>query len=409
MKAAEFDQTSIKVSAGPYMLSGTGSVMRFDGYMRLYAELQDTEADEGVLPDLQQGELLTMRGVTIDQHFTQPPPRFNESSLIKELEERGIGRPSTYAAIISTIVDKRYVHLDQGRFFPTELGELVNRLLVESFPDLLNVEFTAAMEALLDSIEEGKKDWIEVLTEFYDPFQEDLRRAMSAMTDIRRQGTPTDISCDRCGSPMVIRFGGKDPFLACSGYPRCKNSKEFSRDDQGRIKPVEEAAIEETCPLCQKPMQKKYGRFGPFLACSGYPECENTKPLSSSAGGQENNDTVTGQSCDKCGGRLIIKRSRIGSRFLACENYPKCKGAKPYSSGVACDQCESGEFVERASRRGKIFYSCSNYPRCKNTLQYKPVPGPCSECGAQYLLEKINRQGIKTLFCKKQKKSFPSN
>jgi DNA topoisomerase-1 len=299
MKAAEFDQTSIEVSVGPYRFHGTGSVMRFDGYMRLYTEIQDHEPEEGIFPDLHEGEILTKKQITIDQHFTQPPARFNESSLIKELEEKGIGRPSTYAAILSTIIEKRYVRLLQAKFFPTELGELVNRLLVENFPDLMNIEFTAGMEALLDRIEDGEKKWIEVLNEFYTPFQSDLRRAMAVMTDIRKEGTPTDISCEKCGRPMVIRFGGKEAFLACSGYPRCKNSKEFTRDDQGHIKPIEETEIREYCTVCKRPMQKKYGKFGPFLACSGYPACENTRPLSTLTTAQDKDDAVTGQVCGR--------------------------------------------------------------------------------------------------------------
>ncbi len=409
MKAAEFDQTTIEATAGRYRLHGTGSVQRFDGYMRLYQDPEERNSDEAVLPDLKEGEILSLSKVECDQHFTQPPPRYTESTLIKELEEKGIGRPSTYATILSTIVEKQYVRLSEGKFVPTELGELVNDLLVKNFPQLLSVEFTARMEASLDNIEEGRADWIEVLRQFYGPFKEALERAMITMTDIRKLGTPTDIVCEKCGKPMVVRFGQREPFLACSGYPACKNSKDFVRDDQGHIRAVEDASEGHYCEVCKRPLEKRYGRFGPFLACSGYPACGYTRALSVSNKGEEEEGTGEERFCEKCSGRLVLRRSRTGSRFWACEHYPTCKVAKPFSTGVQCDLCHSGEFVERASRKGRIFYSCSKYPACKNAVQYLPVPVVCPECGASYQLEKTNRQGKKVLVCphhaKKRKRS----
>jgi DNA topoisomerase-1 len=400
MKAAEFDQTTIEVAAGPCRFQGTGSVMRFEGYMRVYGDVQDADSEQAAMPALEEGERLSVHAITAEQHFTQPPARYTESSLIKELEEKGIGRPSTYAAILSTILEKRYVRLSEGKFYPTELGETVNQLLVQNFPALLSVEFTATMEASLDRIEEGRTQWIQVLKEFYGPFQEDLRRAMAAMTDIRKQGTPTDIPCERCGRPMVIKFGVGGAFLACSGYPACRNSKEFKRDEQGNIEVVEEAAIDQYCPLCKRPLERRHGRYGPFLACSGYPECGYTRRLS---GNDRTHETVQAEGdevCERCGGKLVLRRSRAGNRFWACQNYPKCKGAKPYGTGVSCDRCQTGEFVERASRAGRIFYSCSNYPACKTALQYAPVPVPCPECGAPYQFEKTDRHGNKVVFCR---------
>ncbi|MEW6441471.1 MAG: type I DNA topoisomerase [bacterium] len=406
MAAAEFDQTTVEIEAGDCLFRATGSVQVFDGYLQLYAETVEAdeqakeEAEGALLPAVEEGEDLRKRELLAEQHFTQPPPRYTESSLIKELEEKGIGRPSTYASILSNIRDKHYVQLEDRKMFPTELGEIVNRLLIDSFPDILNVEFTANMEAFLDAVETGERDWVDLLEKFYGPFYEDLEKAKSDMADIRRAGSPTQIACDKCGKPMVIRYNGANAFLACSGFPECRNSKSFERDENGRIRVVEEPnEIGQECVLCGKPLEKKYGRFGPFLACTGFPKCRFTKSLADAVEGPGGNGSEELRFCEKCGGRLLLKRSRMGNRFWACENYPKCKEAKPYLLGVPCDRCQEGEFTERAGKRGRVFYCCSNYPKCRNSLRYRPVARKCEGCGAPYLLERTDVRGQTILFC----------
>src|SRR5256714_1897597 len=230
------------------------------------------------LPPLEVGEKLELIQLIPEQHFTQPPPRFTEASLVKELEDKGIGRPSTYAAILSTIQDKEYVEKKENRFFPTDLGKIVNELLVDAFPRILDVEFTARMEDELDEVEEGKMQWVKVLDEFYEPFKKSLKIAEKNMRDVKREEQPTDLTCEKCGSPMIIKWGRMGRFLACSGYPDCKNTKDFIEKD-GKIEVVEDLPTEETCPTCGKPMVNKRGRFGRFLACSDYPNCKTTRPI----------------------------------------------------------------------------------------------------------------------------------
>ena len=406
MSPAEFDQTVVEIQAGDCLLRASGSVRVFDGYLKLYVETPegDESADEREgdgLPDLQQGEPLRRIEIVTEQHFTQPRPRYTESSLIKDMEEKGIGRPSTYAAILTNIRAKHYVLLEDRKLHPTELGELVNRLLVDNFPDVLNVEFTANMETFLDSIEAGEKDWVEVLEKFYGTFRESLERAKLKMVDVRKEGTPTEVLCDRCGQTMVIRYSASEAFLACSGFPACRNSKSFRRDENGRLHVLEEEDQGlQLCTMCGKSMEKKYGRFGPFLACTGFPKCRFTKPLRERIEQPDEHVGHEERLCEKCGGKLVVKRSRMGNRFWACENYPKCKEARPYLLGVPCDQCQEGEFTERAGKRGRIFYCCSNYPGCKNTLRYRPVPKICDACGAPFLLERIDASGDSVLSCK---------
>jgi len=354
MAPALLDQTRVDVEAGRYTLRVTGSVMRFPGFTLLYLETQDETrngAQEGAeqreLPALSEGQALRLIEVVPKQHFTQPPPRYTEASLIKTLEEKGIGRPSTYATILSTIRNKEYVRLDQRHFVPTELGLLVTDLLVEHFPEILDASFTAAMEKRLDEVMEGETSWIETLRKFYDPFRQHLNLARGKMRSVKASGVATDIKCEKCGSPMVIKYGKTGEFLACSAYPQCKNTKDFSRGDRGEIRIQEkDVETEERCPQCGKTMVRKRGKFGEFLACSGYPECRHTRPVS------------IGVPCPRpdCSGMLVKRRSRGGKEFCGCSLYPGCDFAT-WDQPVAgsCPQCNAKALVlKNDQREGKI-------------------------------------------------------
>ena len=339
-----------------FLFRATGQTLKFPGYLAVYGAVVPEEPEAGAekmegddeekgdvsrqLPPLEEGQRLELVQLIPEQHFTQPPPRFTEASLVKELEEKGIGRPSTYAAILSTIQDKEYVEKKENRFFPTDLGKIVNELLVDAFPKILDVEFTAHMEDELDEVEEGKMEWVKVLDEFYGPFKKSLSAAEKTMRDAKREEQPTDLTCEKCGSPMVIKWGRMGRFLACSGYPDCKNTKDFI-EKAGKIEVVEDLPTEENCPTCGKPMVNKRGRFGRFLACSDYPNCKTTRPI-----------TLKDVVCPEDGGGL----------------------------------------AERRTRFGKSFYGCVNYPNCKFAAWDKPIPGPCPQCGKPYLLSKYSKR-----------------
>jgi DNA topoisomerase-1 len=392
MSPAQLDQTVMEVVAGEFILRASGTVIRFPGFMQLYIEGSDNGdvgLEEGLkLPDLKEGSLLKLIELKPKQHFTQPPPRFTEASLIRELEEKGIGRPSTYASIMGVIQKKDYTKKEKGRFIPTELGVLVNDLLVANFPEVLNVAFTAQMEAKLDQVESGSQRWFQVLEEFYQRFHQAVERAQTEMTDVKRAGVPTDIDCEQCGKKMHIRWGKNGLFLSCSGYPNCKNSKNFARDSKGKIQPATEGEVRGKCELCNRDMVEKSGRFGTFLACTGYPECKNTRSLKEDRG--ESKDKAlqyTDEICEKCGGRFVVRKSRMGVPFLACEKYPRCRNTRSIGTGVACPQpnCE-GELVERASRKGRRFYGCSRFPKCRFVSWSRPVDKKCPQCGNAYML-----------------------
>ncbi len=347
MASATFLQTTVEIKASEAIFTATGSVPIFPGFMALYVESEDNhfssngkaDEEERKLPRLSEGEVLELLDLIPKQHFTQPPPRFSEATLIKELEEKGIGRPSTYATILSTIKEKGYVGVEKGRFYPTELGYIVNDLLVVNFPDILNVEFTAMMEENLDKIEEGEKGWVETLKEFYTPFSRDLAMAKVSMRDVKRELIPTDIFCEKCGAKMV----------------------------------------------------KRWGKRGYFLACSSYPKCRFTREVEENGGNQKTETDVT---CEKCGSPMVIKNGKFG-RFLACSNYPSCKSTQSLTTGVRCPQegCE-GMVVERRTRKGRTFYGCTRYPECTFALWDKPIPEPCPQCHAPFLLEKQNKEGV---------------
>jgi DNA topoisomerase-1 len=357
MAPAQLEQTTfiIESSGRPYEFRASGTVVRFDGFMALYTEGKDEiEEEEGLtLPALKEGELLKLLNLQPRQHFTQPPPRYTEATLVKALEEKGIGRPSTYAAILSTVQDRKYVHKTDGKFFPTELGIVVNDYLVERFPGLIDVSFTAKMEDELDHIEDGKMKWIKVVKDFYNPFRSDLAEAIKTTGRVKPKDIPTENICEKCGLPMVIRWGRHGRFLACSGFPKCKNTKPIETDSTEHMAQGAEKAsqqIEEKCQKCGSPMVIKSGRYGKFLACSRYPECKNTKP---------------------------------------------------FSTGIKCPK-DGGDIVERRSKRGKPFWSCSNYPECKFATWYKPVPKKCPKCNADFLLEKQDKMGQVIHFCHKK-------
>jgi len=395
MTPAVFDQTTIDVQAkgkdgATYLFRATGSVPKFDGFLRVYEEGKDQkdEEDEELkhkLPAVAEGETLRFRSITPEQHFTEPPPRFTEATLVKELEADGVGRPSTYASILSTIQEREYVRKEGGRFFPTELGIVVTDLLLESFNDLFDVTYTARMEAELDEIEQGKVDWRMAMSEFYERFQKDLDYAARHMTDIKRMEVPTDFVCEKCGKPMVIKWGKHGRFIACTGYPECTNTRELP-DESGSMTEQDET---EYCENCGRPMVLKKGRFGQFLACSGYPECKTTKQLGAA---QKQQDVPLDEKCPNCGSNMVRKYGRYGE-FVACSNYPKCKYVKQKTIGVKCPNCSEGEVVERRSKRGKVFYGCNRYPDCEFVAWGKPIAEKCPECGGGYLIEKFLKSG----------------
>jgi DNA topoisomerase-1 len=392
MSPAQLDQTVMQVAAAEFVLRASGTVIRFPGFMQLYIEGSDNGeagAEEGLkLPDLKEGSLLKLIELIPKQHFTQPPPRFTEASLIRELEEQGIGRPSTYASIMGVIQKKEYTKKEKGRFKPTELGMLVNDLLVANFPEVLNVAFTAQMEAKLDQVENGNQGWLQVIEDFYQRFHQAVERAQTEMTDVKRQGVPTDIDCEQCGKKMHIRWGKNGLFLSCSGYPDCKNSKNFARDSKGKIQAATEGEVRGKCELCNRDMVEKSGRFGTFLACTGYPECKNTRSLQGDREeGKDKEVQYTDEICDKCGGRFVVRKSRHGIPFLACENYPRCRNTRSIGTGVACPQpsCQ-GELVERASKKGRRFYGCSKFPKCRFVSWSRPVDKKCPQCGNPYMV-----------------------
>jgi DNA topoisomerase-1 len=400
MNPAVFDQTTIDVSAHgrnglDYIFRATGSVPKFDGYLAVYQEGKDAAdaEDEELkhkLPQVSEGEHLRFKAISPEQHFTEPPPRFTEATLVKELEADGVGRPSTYASILSTIQEREYAKKEGGRFHPTELGMVVTQLLTESFDDIFDIKYTARMEEELDEIEEGKLDWRAAMREFYEKFEKDLARAEETMTDIKRMEKPTDLLCEKCGKPLVIKWGKHGSFIACTGYPECTYTRELPVDlpDVDRVG-LTDQSDEEYCENCGRPMVLKKGRFGQFYACTGYPDCKTTKPI---GGQQKKPDVPLEEKCPVCASNLVLKTGRYGE-FIACSNYPTCKYVKQKTIGVTCPQCGQGEVVERRSKRGKTFYGCSRYPECEFVAWGKPVNEKCDQCGGSYMIEKWLKAG----------------
>ncbi|MCH8313447.1 MAG: type I DNA topoisomerase [Nitrospinae bacterium] len=360
MVPAIMDTTQFDISSSPYLFRSNGSILKFAGFMKVYVETSEDKSDvsddkpkekvkdsDRILPELEKGDVLKLLRINPDQHFTQPLPRFSEAMLVKEMEDKGIGRPSTYAATISVIKDRDYIRSEERRLFPSELGFLVSDALVENFPEIINTEFTAKMEDQLDAIEEGKMDWVKALQDFYKPFKINLEEAEKKMKDLKNQVEETDEVCEKCEKPMVI----------------------------------------------------KWGRFGKFMACTGYPECKNTKNLGDdSKPGEAATEEVDG-TCDKCQSPLIMKMGRFG-KFIACSNYPECKFTKPIGLGISCpeDNCK-GEIAPRRTKKGRTFYGCSLYPDCKFTSWAKPVAEACSECKHPFMVEKFKKEEGVSIVC----------
>jgi DNA topoisomerase I len=354
MNPAVYDQTTIDSEAGKYLFRAQGSVMKFSGFTIVYTEGKENGEGEGefakILPEVSVGEPLKLLSLKPEQKFTQPPPRFSEASLVRELEEKGIGRPSTYATILSTIQDREYVRLDKGRFIPTDLGTLVTELLVKNFPKILDVEFTASLENKLDMIEEGKIKKLDALDDFYASFTDELKNAKLHMKNIKGEETPTDIICDKCNSPMVIKWGRNGKFIACSNYPACKNTMNIPQSGHEEASQPETLQKDVFCTHCGKNMAIKQGRFGKFLGCSGYPECKNTMAI---------------------------------------------------SLGIPCPEKEcTGALCEKRTKKGKVFFSCSNYPSCTFAIWDRPVPESCPQCGAPFLVEKHSSRGDNYKACR---------
>ncbi len=402
---AVFDQTTVDIDAkngsDVFWFRVTGSVLKFDGFLRVYEESKEgkDEEDEELkhkLPALEAGQKLTLKELKPEQHFTEPPPRFNEASLVKELEERGIGRPSTYAAILTTIQERQYVQKLGGKFTPTEIGLVVTDLLVENFRDIFDLQYTARLEEELDEIEEGKEKWQDALGDFYKKFQKDLKYAEKHMENIKRMEKPTDEKCELCGAPLVIKWGKHGSFYACSTYEKddpntCKFTKEnpINLPDLDSADMQETGGAEEYCENCGRVMVLKRGRFGQFMACTGYPDCKTTRRLDQ---GKKVPDIPLDELCPKCGRNMMIRHGRFGE-FTACSGYPECKYVKQNYIGVKCPECKDGDLVEKRARKGNTFYGCGNYPKCKFTSAHRPIAEKCPSCGSEYLVEKNLKAG----------------
>ncbi|MGD0901301.1 MAG: type I DNA topoisomerase [Terracidiphilus sp.] len=424
MTPAVFDVTTAKIAAislktgKTYDFRVSGSVVRFDGFLKVYEVLEEKkdEDDEASnkLPDLERVKRLELEKLADEQHFTQPPPRYNEASLVRVLEERGIGRPSTYASIINTIQDREYVTKIGGRFYPTEIGMVVCDLLVKNFPYIFDVAYTAKLEEELDEIEEGHEKWTDLLKGFYGYFEDELKDAGKNMENIKRMERATGEKCDLCGSPLVLKWGKFGTFYACSAYSKKgKSSCGFTREntaskpDLNTQEAQEAGETEEYCDNCGRVMVLRRGIFGPYMACPGYsedPPCKTIRKLSQKQQQKQNTAQPTGENCPLCSKPLVLRQGAFGE-FVSCSGYPKCKYVKQnLIEGMKCPKCGQGDLAERKARRGNIFWGCTNYPKCDFTSNYKPVAKVCPLCKSPYLVEKTLRSGV-YLECPNKKKS----
>jgi len=428
MVPAIYDVTTAKIAAvsaktgKTYDFRVSGSVQRFDGFLKVYEVIEEKkdEDDEGAgdkLPNLDNVKKLEMEQLFEEQHFTDPPPRYNEASLVKELEERGVGRPSTYASIINTIQDREYVVKhggSRGRFYPTEIGVVVCDLLVENFPYIFDTAYTAKLETELDDIEEGKEKWIDLLTGFYGYFEKELKVAEKQMRNIKRMEEETKEKCELCGAPLLLKWGKFGSFYACSKYNKkdpasCTFTKEniAAKPDMNTPEAQEAGETEEYCDNCGRVMVLRRGIFGPFMSCPGYnedPPCKTFRKLSQKQQQKQNTAQPTGEDCPACGKPLVLRQGAFGE-FVSCSGYPKCKYVKQnLIEGLKCPKCGTGDLAERKARRGNMFWGCTNYPKCDFTSNSKLVPEKCPECGSPYLVEKTLRSGI-YLECPNKKKT----
>jgi DNA topoisomerase-1 len=420
MTAAIFDQTTIDIQAGRFVFRATGSVQKFDGFLKLYQEGRDEKAEDDdeaelSLPLVEKGEVLVLNKITPEQHFTEPPPRYTEATLVKALEEKGIGRPSTYAAIMSTIQEREYVEKLQGRFHPTGLGKTVNDLLIDGgFDELFNESYTARMEEELDEIEEGKIEWTTALRDFYKKFEGDLDKFKVYVKDIKEKNVPTDEVCLKCSTPgMVQKWGRFGPYLKCLNCDATRDAEPPATDNGSgngaeAASQTGEETEPETCELCGKPMQMKRGRFGPFLGCTGYPECRNIRKIGKT-GVAAPPPVPLDEKCPVDGAQLVKRFGRFGE-FISCSNYPKCKYIKQETVGVSCPRpgCK-GEIVVKKSKRGKAFYGCSEYPNCNIVYWDKPVNETCPQCNAPFLLEKTTKKQGTFRYCANEECGYKSD
>jgi DNA topoisomerase-1 len=424
MTPAVFDVTTAKIAAvsaktgKTYDFRVSGSVVRFDGFLKVYEASEDKKDDDeesaNKLPNLDNVKALELEKLNPEQHFTQPPPRYNEGSLVKVLEERGIGRPSTYASIISTIQDREYVTKIGGRFYPTEIGMVVCDLLVKNFPYIFDTAYTAKLETELDDIEEGKEKWTDLMNGFYDHFVDELKDAGAKMEDIKRMEIKTDEKCELCGSPLLLKWGKFGTFFACSAYNKkdpnsCTFTKENTagKPDLNTPEGQEASEQDEYCENCGKVMVLRRGPFGMFMSCPDYnadPPCKTFRKLTQKQQQKQSTPQPTGEDCPSCGRPLVLRQGAYGE-FVSCSGYPKCKYVKQnIIEGMKCPKCGTGDLAERKARRGNIFWGCTNYPKCDFTSNNKPVPTPCPECGSAYLVEKTLRSGV-YLECPNKKKA----
>lgn len=374
MTPAEWDSTNVLISAktdkGEAVFKASGRVLAFDGFYKVVGVPKSS--DDQLLPALKEGQAVNPIAIEPKQKFTAPPPRFTEASLVKTLESEGIGRPSTYAAIIKTIQDRGYVEQEDRKFYPTPRGDIVTEKLCAHFPKIMDIRFTSHIETDLDKIEDKQMEWHDVLHEFYDPFKEALAKAHDEMDAVRAE--PSEYVCSTCGKPMVYRLGKNGRFLACTGYPECKEARNVDRDG----KPIEPIMGTEPCEKCGKPMMVRKSKSGLFLGCTGYPDCTNTKPCDDAGVALKKvNAEDIKEKCPECNGPMAVKWAR-GKSFLGCTKYPECKATspmpegvfvekpKPESAGARCDKC-GREMVIRKSRRGP-FLSCVGFPRCRNAM-----------------------------------------
>jgi DNA topoisomerase-1 len=414
MVPAVYDVTTANIAANSsktrkiYDFRVSGSVQRFDGFLKLYESSEENKDDDesaNRLPSLDGVKTLIKNELLPEEHATQPPPRYNEASLVKELEERGIGRPSTYASIISTIQDREYVVKhggSRGRFYPTEIGVVVCDLLVKNFPYIFDTAYTAKLETELDDIEEGTEKWTDLLNGFYGYFEQELKDAGKKMENIKRMEIKTAEKCDVCGSPLLLKWGKFGTFYACSAYNKkdptsCTFTKEniASKPDLNTPEAQEAGDTEEYCENCGKVMVMRRGLFGPFMACPDYnadPPCKTFRKLSSKQ--QQKPPEPTGEDCPMCGKPLVLRQGAYGE-FVSCSGYPKCKYVKQnLIEGMKCPKCGEGDIAERRARRGNVFWGCTNYPKCDFTSNLKPVARKCPQCGSPYLVEKTLRSGV---------------